>query len=280
MPCQPWPTACADGLLHQRRGVDEDLQVVPVGVPDEAAQRLELALHHLVVVAALGIDRDRRALAVLQHLERIARRRVVDGQRHDRLGVPPQALRIGALLGALAEPAHVALPAGLEEFAQPLQALVARLGRQVGRRKAYRIEAQSQRLVADRVAQRGGGRGRGGRLGPAAAAHRPLSSAAIGRDAGIGQPQALGRLAGLPEHVDRHAAARIPVAADAQPARRQHLRPGACRSRACRPRESRPGCGSCRDRASATCSRPAWRAARSRSRDGRSRAGRSRGRAW
>src|SRR5437879_7997188 len=43
----------------------------------------------------------------------------------------------------------------------------------------------------------------------------------IGRDAGIGQPQPRRRLAGLVENIDRDTAARIPVASDAQPARRQ-----------------------------------------------------------
>src|SRR5216683_1840684 len=42
---------------------------------------------------------------------------------------------------------------------------------------------------------------------------------AIGRDALIGNPHALRQSAGLPEHVDRNTAARIPVAADAQPFR-------------------------------------------------------------
>src|SRR5262245_62178464 len=43
-----------------------------------------------------------------------------------------------------------------------------------------------------------------------------LSPSAIGRDALVRQPHARRQLARLPEHVDRHAAARIPVAADAQ----------------------------------------------------------------
>src|SRR4051812_36974340 len=42
---------------------------------------------------------------------------------------------------------------------------------------------------------------------------------AIGRDALVGDPHALRKPSGLPEHVDRDAAARIPVAADAQPFR-------------------------------------------------------------
>src|SRR5450432_1393810 len=46
----------------------------------------------------------------------------------------------------------------------------------------------------------------------------PASSpSAIGRDALIGNPHAIRQFAGLPEHVDRNPAARIPVAADAQP---------------------------------------------------------------
>ena len=144
------------GLFHQRRGVDEDLQVVAVGVPDEAAERLQLALHHLVVVAALGIDRDRRALALLSTSSGSAGRRVVERQRHDRPGLVPQALRIGALLGALAQPAHVALPALRRRIADSRSSRSrARLGRQAGRRKAHGVEAQPQRLVADGVAQLG-----------------------------------------------------------------------------------------------------------------------------
>jgi len=45
--------------------------------------------------------------------------------------------------------------------------------------------------------------------------HVDSPPAAIGRDALVGHPHALGQFAGLPEHVDRDAAARIPVAADA-----------------------------------------------------------------
>src|SRR3954471_3594367 len=42
---------------------------------------------------------------------------------------------------------------------------------------------------------------------------------AIGRDALIGYPHAFRQFASLPEHVDRDAAARIPVATDAKPFR-------------------------------------------------------------
>ena len=64
------------------------------------------------------------------------------------------------------------------------------------------------------------------------AVSRDVASAApaIGRDALVGHPDAFRRLARLPEHVDRDAAARIPVAADAQPVRLEQRRRAACRS--------------------------------------------------
>src|SRR5215472_4368386 len=46
---------------------------------------------------------------------------------------------------------------------------------------------------------------------------------AIGRDPLVGEPHAAGRRARLVEDIDRHAAARIPVAADAEPLRLQRL---------------------------------------------------------
>src|SRR5690242_2584538 len=51
----------------------------------------------------------------------------------------------------------------------------------------------------------------------------PLPAAAIGRDTMLRKPQAAGRRARLVEDVDRHAPARIPIAADAQPYRPQRL---------------------------------------------------------
>src|SRR5215471_18261855 len=47
----------------------------------------------------------------------------------------------------------------------------------------------------------------------------PSTPSPIGSDAGVGEPQPGGRLAGLVEYVDRDAAARVPIAADPQPLR-------------------------------------------------------------
>src|ERR671920_1984847 len=55
----------------------------------------------------------------------------------------------------------------------------------------------------------------------AAAGSERSAAAAVGRDALVGEPDAVRRLAGLPEYVDWDAAARVPIAADAQVARRK-----------------------------------------------------------
>lgn len=44
-----------------------------------------------------------------------------------------------------------------------------------------------------------------------------LTAPAVGRDTLIGHPDVLRQLSSLPKYVDRHATARIPIAADAQP---------------------------------------------------------------
>src|SRR5258706_10071400 len=73
--------------------------------------------------------------------------------------------------------------------------------------------------------QKGGGKPHARRLlffRPATASYSSSAASpapAIGRDALIGNPHVLRQFAGLPEHVDRNAAARIPVAANAQPFR-------------------------------------------------------------
>src|SRR3954468_15917409 len=50
------------------------------------------------------------------------------------------------------------------------------------------------------------------------------AASAIGRDSLVGDPDALRQFSGLPEDVDRHAAARVEVAADPQPMRLEQIR--------------------------------------------------------
>ena len=77
------------GLLHHRRGVDEDLDLRPVGLGDAARQALQSALHELVVVAAPRIDRNCAALAPLEQGQRIIRRAVIEADGDDRPDAGP-----------------------------------------------------------------------------------------------------------------------------------------------------------------------------------------------
>jgi uncharacterized tellurite resistance protein B-like protein len=97
------------------------------------------------------------------------------------------------------------------------------------REKLSRAERRELETMLDEVAALHGGptdaQERRSRSRPAASPRQPdLPASAIGRNTRIRQPHGLRRLAGLPEHVDRHAAARIPIAADAQIPRLEQLR--------------------------------------------------------
>ena len=90
----------------------------------------------------------------------------------------------------------------------------------VGRLKTASAGAPQRRSLVERVMRLLTGEARG--AAPAGATRlRFLTPAAIRRHALVGQPEVGRRRAGLPEDVDRDAAARIPIAADPQPARRQ-----------------------------------------------------------
>ena len=84
-----------------------------------------------------------------------------------------------------------------------------------------RPRAESRLGKSDRIETAGERRSRiASRIGSAI---RLSAAAPIGRDTGLGKPQPGRRLAGLVEYVDRNAAARVPIASDAQPFRSQRL---------------------------------------------------------
>ena len=60
LPCQPMPALLGQRLFHQGRGVDEGLGLAGELLGDLAGELLQPALDQLVVVAALGVDGDRR----------------------------------------------------------------------------------------------------------------------------------------------------------------------------------------------------------------------------
>ena len=105
-------------LLHHRRSVDEHLDVAAGLFDQPAAEILQPRLDHLVVVVALGIDRDGAARALFQDRQRIAVRAVIDAEHDDRAHVRPHRARIAAAVGLGRHPIHVAVAAFGEEYAQ------------------------------------------------------------------------------------------------------------------------------------------------------------------
>ena len=87
--------ARGERLLHHRGGVDEHLHVA-AGLRDQPARdRLQPRLDQLVIVVALGIDRDRaRGRVALEDRQRIVVRPVVHAEHDDRAHVGPQRARV------------------------------------------------------------------------------------------------------------------------------------------------------------------------------------------
>ena len=60
LPCQPKTRRLGQRLFHDRRGIDKHFQFDRRAIDDEPRQRLERLLDRLMIIAALGIDRDAR----------------------------------------------------------------------------------------------------------------------------------------------------------------------------------------------------------------------------
>jgi len=130
-------------LFHHRGSVDEHLHVGARHLGDQPAGKLlQPALHHVVIVGALRIDRDAPDLAFPCQRERIVGGCIAHAQRDHRSHLGPQALGAAALFGALLHPQHV----GVRALAQPLTESLGGLRRGVGMCDAARREADLARL--------------------------------------------------------------------------------------------------------------------------------------
>ena len=109
---------------------------------------LQHALHHVVIVAVAGIDGDGAAVRLGERGERVVVGRVGQAERDDAAGLGPERLRMGALLGAVGQPAHLAMLAGGEEGGEP----VAGLGAERGGAKPMASKPRARALaVADQL---------------------------------------------------------------------------------------------------------------------------------
>ena len=136
------PGRLGQRLLHHRRGVDEDLERLAGRPVQPAPQRLQPLLENVVIVVPLRVDGDRAVRALTEDRARVGVRSVVDAQHDHGPHAVPERARVGPLVVARLHPSHVAVPAGLQEGAQPLR----RRHDRVRRRHPHRVEAEPARL--------------------------------------------------------------------------------------------------------------------------------------
>ena len=126
LPCQPSPAFCASGFSITGAVSTKTFTSAPERFEDEAGQRFELLLDHVVIIVALGIDRDRAAILVRQNCQRIVLRPVIQAQHDDALRLRPQCCGIGALIRRVLHPFHFAMMAGRQIGAQAVAVVAAR----------------------------------------------------------------------------------------------------------------------------------------------------------
>jgi hypothetical protein len=123
-------------LLHDRRGVDEDLDLFGGLGGEPAGDRLEPLLDEIVVVSAAGIDRDGRLVRTSEQGQRIVFGSVVEAKHDHRARLRPQRPRVAAAFRVRREPVHGAVEAAFEEAVEAL----GRTGDGVGGGDADRVE--------------------------------------------------------------------------------------------------------------------------------------------
>ena len=140
-------------LLHHRGGIDEDFDIAAGFFDEPASEAFQPRPDHVVIIVALGVDRDGAMQALSQDRQRIAIRAVIDAEHDDRAHVRPQHAGIAAPVGVFRHPVHVAVGAGGEEVAQPL----GRVRDRVRPRDTDRVEALRARGLGERRLERGRG---------------------------------------------------------------------------------------------------------------------------
>jgi hypothetical protein len=140
------PGRLAKRLFHHRRGVDEHLELGPGRLLDEPArERLQGLLDRVVVVLALCVDRDPRALGIAFERQRVDLGRIAHPERDHALRLGPHRVRPLAHVGARLHPFHLAVVPVGEPFVQPPRAQrIVGGGRESDRREAQRARLHDQ----------------------------------------------------------------------------------------------------------------------------------------
>ena len=168
-------------FFHHRRGVDEDLHVAAGARHDAAGHLLEAALHHVVIVAVLRVDRDGAAVRSGKYVARVPVGAVIHGHHDDRAHLGPQSPRIAAALERVGDPVHGAVKTLGDELPEACR----RQRDGVGAGHGDGVEAGAFSLAGDQLPQRFAPcralRSRGPHSEPPATARAPCPKAAAGR---------------------------------------------------------------------------------------------------
>ena len=141
--------APGDRLFHHRRGIDKQLERARPALLDPMREPFQAPLQSVVIIAAARINRERTAIARFRQRQRVVLRGVINAEHDHRARFRPQRPWIAAPRRSAAEPAHVAVIAAVDEFAEP----GARLGVETRFGKSDRIEFRRQ--APDRGSPRG-----------------------------------------------------------------------------------------------------------------------------
>jgi hypothetical protein len=133
-------------FFHHGRGVDEHLRLAAGGLDERAGDALELRFDEVVIVLAMRIGRNHAQPALLEDLQRVTVRAVIEPQHDDGTHVRPQRPRVAATLRRRFHPRHVAMQTLGEELRKPRFGA----GDRIGPHDAGDLEAVRARKLADR----------------------------------------------------------------------------------------------------------------------------------
>ena len=115
-------------LLHHRGGVAEHLHPYVALGREVATELLQPTLHDLVIVAPLGISRDRTAILPREQVERIGLGPVIRREHDDAAHPRPQGFGRRALICTVLHPAHGAVRAVAEPCGEAIRQSRHRIG--------------------------------------------------------------------------------------------------------------------------------------------------------
>ena len=139
------PAALGERLLHDGRGIDENLHLTAETRNEKLSQTLQFPFYQSVIVSVTSIDGNGSAAELGGDSERVVLGRIGHAQGNHAPGLGPEILRMTSLVQSISQPSHIAMIIGLNELNQPLPDFVTK----VSLAKAHSVETQPECLVTN-----------------------------------------------------------------------------------------------------------------------------------